>query len=62
LTTPRLASTTTSYERPLGSSLSLVKVSNPDIRILALKKAENSDAVIVRMVEQDGNLERKACR
>lgn len=54
LSTPLEAFTTTAHQGPLGRSFSLIKVSNPDIRILALKKAENSDEVIVRMVEQDG--------
>lgn len=41
----------------LGRSFSLVKVSNPRIRILALKKAEESDETIVRLVEMDGKPE-----
>ncbi len=32
----------------------LLKVSNPRIRVLAVKKAELSDEVIVRLVELDG--------
>ena len=39
---------------PLGASFSLLKVDNPRIRVLALKKAEQSDEVILRMVELDG--------
>ncbi len=38
----------------LGRNFSLVKVSNPRVRIMAVKKAENSDEVIVRLVELDG--------
>ena len=38
----------------LGKEFSLVKVDNPRIRVLALKKAEMSDEVILRMVELDG--------
>jgi alpha-mannosidase len=38
----------------LGKTFSLLKVSNPRIRVLALKKAEQSNEVIVRLVELDG--------
>lgn len=38
----------------LGREFSLLKVSNPRIRVLALKKAEASDEIVVRMVELDG--------
>jgi alpha-mannosidase len=38
----------------LGREFSLLKVSNPRIRVLALKKAEQSDEIILRMVELDG--------
>ena len=38
----------------LGKEFSLVKVSNPRIRVLALKKAEHGDEIIVRMVELEG--------
>ncbi len=38
----------------LGRKFSLMKVSNPRIRLLALKKAEQSDEIIVRLVELDG--------
>ncbi len=41
-------------QEPLGRSFSLVKVSDPHIRILALKKAETSDETIVRLVEMHG--------
>ncbi len=37
-----------------GKKFSLVSVSNPRVRVLALKKAEESDDVIVRVVELDG--------
>ena len=32
----------------------MLKVSNPRIRVLALKKAEQGDEIIVRLVELDG--------
>ena len=38
----------------LGKEFSLVKVSNPRIRVLALKKAEQGNETIVRMVELEG--------
>jgi alpha-mannosidase len=38
----------------LGREFSLLKVSNPRIRLLALKKAEQGDELIVRLVELDG--------
>ena len=41
----------------MGKDFSLVKVSNPRIRIMALKKAEASDELILRLVELDGKPE-----
>jgi alpha-mannosidase len=38
----------------LGKEFSLVKVSNPRIRVLALKKAEHGDEIVVRLVELEG--------
>jgi alpha-mannosidase len=45
-----------SPKRPgaLGRSFSLVKISNPRIRMMALKQAEESDEIVLRMVELDG--------
>lgn len=54
LSTPLAAFTTTRHPGALGRSFSLLKVDNPDIRVLALKKAEMSDEVILRMVELHG--------
>lgn len=54
LNTPFIAFETLKHAGTLGQSLSLLKVSNPRIRVLALKKAEHSDEIIVRMVELDG--------
>ncbi len=42
------------HDGTLGREFSLLKVSNPRIRVLALKKAEHGDEVIVRLVELDG--------
>lgn len=41
----------------LGKTFSLLKVSNPRIRVMALKKAEQSDEIIVRLVELNGKPE-----
>ena len=49
---------TQAHPGPMGSSFSLLTVSNPRIRLLAMKKAEDSDDLIVRFVELDGKPER----
>jgi alpha-mannosidase len=54
LNDPLIAFQTTKHAGELGSSFSLVYLNNPRIRVLALKKAEASDEVILRMVELDG--------
>jgi alpha-mannosidase len=54
MSTPLDAFVTEKHEGSLGRTFSLVNVDNPHIRILALKKAEESDEVVLRMVEQDG--------
>jgi len=48
-----------SFEAPrhagaLGREFSLLKVSNSRIRVLALKKAEQGDEIVLRLVELDG--------
>jgi alpha-mannosidase len=42
----------------LGKSFSLLKVSNSRVRVLGLKKAENSNEVVVRLVELSGDPQR----
>lgn len=54
LNAPLIAFETSKHAGALGQEFSLLKVSNPRIRVLALKKAEESDEVIVRLVELDG--------
>jgi alpha-mannosidase len=54
LNDPLIAFQTTKHAGELGGSFSLVHLSNSRIRVLALKKAEASDEVILRMVELDG--------
>jgi alpha-mannosidase len=54
LSTPMIAFNTAKHAGTLGRSFSLLSVDRPDIRVLALKKSELSDEVIVRLVELDG--------
>ena len=54
LNAPLIAFETSKHEGSLGRTFSLLKVSNPRIRVFAVKKAEDSDEVIVRLVELDG--------
>lgn len=54
LNDPLIAFETSKHAGALGQEFSLLKVSSPRIRVLALKKAEESDEIIVRMVELDG--------
>jgi alpha-mannosidase len=54
LNDPLIAFQTSRHAGALGREFSLLKVSNPRIRVLALKKAEQGDEVIVRLVELDG--------
>jgi alpha-mannosidase len=57
LNAPLIAFETAKHDGSLGRSFSLLKVSNPRIRVLAVKKAELSDEVVVRLVELDGKPE-----
>jgi alpha-mannosidase len=54
LNAPLFAFATSKHEGTLGRVFSLLQVSNSRIRVLAVKKAELSDEVIVRLVELDG--------
>ena len=54
LNQPLIAFETSSHPGSLGKDLSLVKIDNPRIRLLALKKAEQGDELVLRMVELDG--------
>ncbi|MGO4213147.1 glycoside hydrolase family 38 C-terminal domain-containing protein, partial [Terriglobus sp. YAF25] len=51
---PVIAFQTGKHQGTLGKSFSLVHLNNSRIRVLALKKAEDSDETILRMVELDG--------
>jgi alpha-mannosidase len=54
LNDPLIAFEVPKHAGALGREFSLLKVSNPRIRVLALKKAEQGDEIIVRLVELDG--------
>jgi alpha-mannosidase len=59
LNDPLIAFTTARHAGALGKTFSFVKIDNPRIRLLALKRAENGDEVILRMVELDGRPQSK---
>ncbi len=54
LNDPLIAFETSRHAGALGREFSLLKLNNPRIRVLALKKAEQGDELILRMVELDG--------
>lgn len=54
LNQPLIAFESSKHSGSLGKSLSLLNISNSRVRVLAMKKAEQSDDVIVRLVELDG--------
>ena len=54
LNQPLRAYATAQHEGPLGKSFSLVKLSNDQVEVMALKKAEDSDEWIVRLHETEG--------
>ena len=58
LNEPLVAFASPKHPGPLGRSLSLLHLDNPRIRVLALKKAEADNEIVVRMVELDGQTER----
>ncbi len=57
LNDPLVAFEAPKHAGSLGKEFSLLKIDNPRIRVMALKKAENSDEVVLRMVELDGKPE-----
>jgi alpha-mannosidase len=58
LNQPLAAFQSAKHSGPLGKQFSLLKLSSDRVRLLALKKAELSDEVIVRIVELDGRTQR----
>jgi alpha-mannosidase len=51
---PLISFTTSKHPGALGKGFSLVRVSDPTIRVLAFKKAEDSEELVLRMVELNG--------
>jgi alpha-mannosidase len=58
LNDPLIAFQASKHPGVLGKEFSLLKVSNPRIRVLALKRAEQSDEIVVSLVELDGKPQR----
>jgi alpha-mannosidase len=54
LNDPLIAFQTSRHAGALGREFSLLKLSSPRVRLLALKKAEQGDEIVVRLVELDG--------
>ena len=54
LNQPLIAFASSRHAGALGKEFSLLSVDNSRIRVLALKKAEASDEIVVRLVELDG--------
>jgi alpha-mannosidase len=54
LNDPMIAFETSKHAGVMRREFSLLNIDNPRIRVLALKKAEMSDEIIVRLVELDG--------
>ncbi len=54
LNQPLIAFQSSKHPGRLGKTFSILRVNNDRVRVLALKKAESSDEVIVRIVELDG--------
>lgn len=54
LNTPLIACEVPKHSGSLGSSFSFLNVSNPNVGVMALKKAEQSDFLIVRVNELSG--------
>lgn len=57
LNDPLVAFQTSRHEGGLGREFSLLKINNSRVRVMALKKAELSDEVIIRLVELDGRMQ-----
>jgi alpha-mannosidase len=55
LNDPLIAFESAKHSGSLGKNFSLLHLNNSRVRVLALKKAELSDEIVLRMVELDGN-------
>jgi alpha-mannosidase len=58
LNQPLIAFESSKHSGKLGKTFSLLKLDNSRVRVLALKKAEESDEVVVRVVEMEGNAQK----
>jgi alpha-mannosidase len=58
LSQPLISFNTGSHEGSMGKKLSLLKLNNDRVRVLAVKKAEENSDIIVRLVELDGRQQR----
>ncbi|HEX9407709.1 MAG TPA: glycoside hydrolase family 38 C-terminal domain-containing protein, partial [Thermoanaerobaculia bacterium] len=58
LNQPLIAFVSAKHPGSLGKSFSLLRLNNSRVRVLAVKKAEDSDETIVRIVELDGKAPR----
>ncbi|HEX4169130.1 MAG TPA: glycoside hydrolase family 38 C-terminal domain-containing protein [Bryobacteraceae bacterium] len=58
LNDPLISFETAKHAGALGREFSLLKVNNPRVRVMALKKAEEGDGIVVRLVELDGTPQR----
>jgi len=54
LNQPLFAFESSSHKGSLGKTFSLLNIDNRRVRVLAIKKAEQSDEMVVRLVEMDG--------
>ena len=54
LNAPMMPFATTAHAGSLGKSFSLLRINNSRLRVFALKKAENSDEIVLRLAELDG--------
>jgi len=54
LNQPLLVFTGPAHPGPLGKSFSFLRLSSNRVRVLALKKAEDSEEIVIRLVEMDG--------
>jgi alpha-mannosidase len=54
LNQPLIAFESSKHPGPLGKTFSILRTNSSRVRVLALKKAEDTDEVIVRIVELDG--------
>ncbi|MEN6371808.1 MAG: glycoside hydrolase family 38 C-terminal domain-containing protein [Armatimonadota bacterium] len=58
---PLISFETESHPGKLGKSISFVRVSSPNVKVMAVKKAEDSDEIVVRVVETTGTPVKDVC-